>query len=308
MVVQYKGGNQYLCNALRWQAQDPVCQRLRADPVDQQVVGAFFEALASAELDLYEHAREQRRRQQVEVDRAQHYTLQRLEHAAEQARRRYEAVDPAYRLVAAGTGAALEAALQALHEAREQYARLPRRPEQDEERVDIPLELREAFRALEQALPTLWSQDTFSRAQRKGLLRCLIDKSSSIGVRPIRLPPGLSGRGAVSELAVPGTVGRLVDLSDFRQLEAQILRLESQGKADEEIAQILTAKGFRSSQHSTLLASTVQLIRLRHGRLHRYWGPRPRRVAGSLTIPQIATVVGVKSHWIYHLIAAAVSG
>ena len=80
---------------------DPVCQRLRADPVDQQVVGAFFEALAPAELDLYEHAREQRRRQQVEVDRAQHYTLQRLEHAAEQARRRYEAVDPAYRLVAA---------------------------------------------------------------------------------------------------------------------------------------------------------------------------------------------------------------
>ena len=81
--------------------------------------------------------------------------------------------------------------------------------------------------------------------------------------------------GAVSELAVPCTVGRLVDLSDFRQLEAQILRLESQGKADEEIAQILTAKGFRSSQHSTLLASTVQLIRLRHGRLHRYWGPAP---------------------------------
>ena len=86
--------------------------------------------------------------------------------------------------------------------------------------------------------------------------------------------------GAVSELAVPCCVGRLVDLSDFRQLEAQILRLESQGKADEEIAQILTAKGFRSSQHSTLLASTVQLIRLRHGRLHRYWGRRPRRVAG----------------------------
>jgi DNA-binding CsgD family transcriptional regulator len=99
------------------------------------------------------------------------------------------------------------------------------------------------------------------------------------------------------------TVGRLVDLSDFRQLEAQILRLESQGKADEEIAQILTAKGFRSSQHATLLTSTVQLIRLRHGCLHRYWGPRPRRVAGSLTIPQIATAVGVKPHWIYHLIS-----
>jgi DNA invertase Pin-like site-specific DNA recombinase len=113
MVVQYTGGNQYLCNALRWQAQDPVCQRLRADPVDQHVVGAFFEALAPAELDLYAHARAQRHQQQVDVDRAQPYTLQRLEHAAEQARRRYEAVDPAYRLVAAELEQRWEAALQA---------------------------------------------------------------------------------------------------------------------------------------------------------------------------------------------------
>jgi hypothetical protein len=81
--------------------------------VDQYVVGAFLEALAPAELDLYEHAREQRRQQQVAVDRAQHYTLQRLEHAADQARRRYEEVDPAYRLVAAELEQRWEAALQA---------------------------------------------------------------------------------------------------------------------------------------------------------------------------------------------------
>src|ERR671922_2502048 len=304
MVVQYKGGNQYLCNALRWQAQAPVCQRLRADPVDQQVVGAFFEALAPAELDLYEHAREQRRQQQVEVDRAQHYTLQRLEHAAEQARRRYEAVDPAYRLGAAGLEQRWEGALQTLQEAREEYARLQRRPDKEPENLDVPPELREALRSLGQSLPTLWQYALFSRAQRKALLRCLIDKV----VLDRRAPDEIAVRivwrgGAVRELVVPCTVGRLADLSDFRQLEAQILRLESQGKADEEIAQILTAKGFRSSQHPELLASTVQLIRLRHGRLHRYWGPRPRRVAGSLTIPQIATAVGVKPHWIYHLIS-----
>src|SRR5919204_3550182 len=304
MAVQYKGGNQYLCNYLRSQAQAPVCQRVRADPVDLHVITAFFDALAPAELDLYEQALEQRRQQQVAVDRAQHYTLQRLEHAADQARRRYEAVDPAYRLVAAELEQRWEGALQALHEAREQYARLPRRPAQDQASMDVPPDLRAAFRSLGQALPTLWLQDTFSRVQRKALLRCLIDKV----VLDRRAPDTIATRivwrgGAVSELAVPCTVGRLVDLSDFRQLEAQILRLESQGKADEEIAQILTAKGFRSSQHPELLASTVQLIRLRHGRLHRYWGPRPRRVAGSLTIPQIATAVGVKSHWIYHLIS-----
>lgn len=168
----------------------------------------------------------------------------------------------------------------------------------------MPPALRDAFRSLGPARPTLWPQDTFSRAQRKALRRCLIDKV----VLDRRAPDMLDARiiwrgGAVSALAVPCTVGRLIALSAFRQLEAQLLRLESQGKADEEIAQILTAQGFRSSQHSALLARTGQLIRLRHGRLPRYWGPRPRRVAGALTIPQIANAVGVKPHGIYHLIS-----
>src|SRR5215204_651774 len=54
MVVQYKGGTQYLCNSLRQQTQGPVCQRLRADSIDDHVVRLFFEALAPAELDIYD--------------------------------------------------------------------------------------------------------------------------------------------------------------------------------------------------------------------------------------------------------------
>jgi DNA invertase Pin-like site-specific DNA recombinase len=71
MTVQYKGGNQYLCTSLRSQAPAPVCQRLPADPVDQQVVMAFFDALAPAELDRYAQALAQRRQQQAELDQAQ---------------------------------------------------------------------------------------------------------------------------------------------------------------------------------------------------------------------------------------------
>jgi hypothetical protein len=85
-------------------------------------------------------------------------------------------------------------------------------------------------------------------------------------------------------------------------MEAQVLRLEAQGHADEDIAQRLTSPGFRSPQRPRVLASTVRTIRLRHGRLHRYRGPRPRRIARSLTVPQIATAVGGKPHWVYHLI------
>jgi hypothetical protein len=270
--------------------------------VDQQVVAAFFDALAPAELDLYEQALAQRQQQQAELDRAQRYSLQRLEYEADQARRRYEQVDPAYRLVAAELERRWEAALQALQEAQEHYARL-RPPPAEAMAMTIPPALREALSTLGHSLPTLWHQDTLSRAQRKALLRCLLDKV----VLERRTPDTITTRivwrgGVVSELEVPCTVGTLRDLTGFAQMEAQVLRLEAQGHADEDIAQRLTAQGFRSPQRPRVLASTIRTIRLRHGRLHRYRGPRPRRVPSALTVPQIATAVGVKPHWVYHLI------
>jgi DNA invertase Pin-like site-specific DNA recombinase len=303
MTVQYKGGNQYLCTYLRSQTHAPVCQRLPADPVDQQVVVAFFDALAPAELDLYAQALAQRRQQQAELDQAQRYSVQRLEYAADQARRRYEQVDPTYRLVAAELERRWEAALQALQEAQEHYARLRPVPE-DAMAMTIPPALREAFSTLGHSLPTLWHQDTLSRTQRKALLRCLLEKV----VLDRRAPDTITTRivwrgGAVSELEVPCTVGTLRDVTGFAQMEAEVLRLETQGQSDADIAQHLTAKGFRSPQRPRVLVSTVRTIRLRHGRLHRYRGPRPRRVPRSLTVPQIARAVGVKPHWVYHLIS-----
>jgi len=303
MMVQYKGGNEYLCNYLRGQTHAPVCQRLPADPVDQQVVAAFFEALAPAELDLYDHALAQRCQQQQEVDRAQQYALQRLEYEADRARHRYEQVDPAYRLVAAELERRWEAALQALQEAQAQYTRVRQAPEDALRRTLSPA-LRETFSTVGQALPTLWHQDSLSRAQRKALLRCLIEKVVVDRQVPDTIATRIVWRGgAVSELAVPCTVGTLRDVTGFAQMEAQILRLEAQGHSDEAIAERLTSQGLRSPQRPRVLASTVQTIRLRHGRLHRYRGPRPRRVPGFLTVSQLATALGVKAHWMYHLIS-----
>ena len=56
MVVQYKGGTQYLCNYLRQQYLVPVCQYIPGDPIDARVVEAFFQALSPIELDAYERA------------------------------------------------------------------------------------------------------------------------------------------------------------------------------------------------------------------------------------------------------------
>jgi DNA invertase Pin-like site-specific DNA recombinase len=302
MVVQYKGGNRYLCNYLRAQTQAPVCQRLPADPVDRHVVAAFFQALAPVELDLYEQAMQQRRQHQDAVDRAHQLTLQRLRYEAELARRRYERVDPDNRLVADELERRWETALQALQEAEEEFDRRHQPPENIIP-FAIPQTLRTAFTSLGEALPTMWQQETLSRAQRKALLRCLIDKVVLHRLTPDTIQARLVWRGGVvSELTVPSTVGSLHDLTGFAEMEAQVLALEAQGKSDEEIAALLTTQGFRSPQRPRVLPSTVKTIRLRQGRLHRYRGPRPRRLPGQLTVSQLATALGVKAHWVYHLI------
>jgi Recombinase zinc beta ribbon domain len=302
MVVQYKGGNQYLCPYLRAQTQAPVCQRLPADPVDQHVVAAFFQALAPVELDLYGQAMQQRRRQQDAVDRAHQSTLQRLRYEADLARRRDERVDPDNRLVADELERRWETALQALQGAEAQFDRRPQRPENIMP-FAIPQTLRTAFTSPGEALPTLWQQEILSRAQRKALLRCLIDKVVLHRLTPETIQARLVWRGGmVSELTVPSTVGSLRDLTGFAEMEAQVLALETQGKSDEEIAELLTTQGFRSPQRPRVLSSTVKTIRLQQGRLHRHRGPRPRHVPGRLTVSQLATALGVKAHWVYHLI------
>jgi hypothetical protein len=100
-MVQDKGGQASLCHYLRGPTQAPGCQRVPADPVDQQVVTAFFAALAPAELARYDHALAQRRQQQEEIERAHHQALPRLAYEADRARDRYAPVDPASRLGAA---------------------------------------------------------------------------------------------------------------------------------------------------------------------------------------------------------------
>jgi len=45
LCVQYKGGTEYLCNHLRQQHGEPVCQRLRAAPIDEQVVRLHLDHL-----------------------------------------------------------------------------------------------------------------------------------------------------------------------------------------------------------------------------------------------------------------------
>jgi DNA invertase Pin-like site-specific DNA recombinase len=297
LVVQYKGRTRYICNYLRQQYRVPVCQYIPADPVDQAVVAAFWEALAPVELDAYEAAVAREQGQHLQVDHAQQQQLTRLRYEAELAQRQFNRVDPDNRLVAAELEQRWEAALRALKQAEERYAQQQRRPSL---LAALPPELQAQFRAVGQYLPQLWGQGLIDQRHKKALLRSLIDKVVLQRSAPDRVQVCIVWKGGESTpLSVAVSVGAFADLADASSMEQLIVEQSRQGIADEQIAQQLTAQGYRSPMREEVLPSTVRTIRLKHRIFQKRSQSHPRRVLGYLTVPQIAMALNLTPHWIY---------
>src|SRR6185369_12226815 len=297
MVVQYKGGTRYLCNYLRQQYRVPVCQYLPADPIDKHVVEAFLAALAPVELDLYDRAVAALQQDDERVQRAQQQQLERLRYQARLAERQFNQTDPDNRLVAAELEKRWEAALRELKEAEEKL-----RQEQQRPRAPEPLssEEREAFLRAGKKIPELWRQGRLSSQQQKAFLRCLIDKVVVHRCAPDTLQIRIVWRGGETTTAqLPVTVGSLARRSGAVEMEKQILELAQKGKTDEEIAALLTEQGYRSPKHTTVLPSTVRILRLRHRLFRKRSQSHPRHIPGYLTVPQVARQLGITVHWIY---------
>ena len=150
MMVQYKGGPEYLCLYLRQQYQVPVCQRIPAQPIDDFVVQAFFQALPPIELEVYEQTLKSQAEIAHQVCQAQAQQVERLRYQAALAQRQYNQVDPDNRLVAAELERRWETALTGIQQAEETLARQQREADVQPE---LPTELKSAFAHLAQQCP-----------------------------------------------------------------------------------------------------------------------------------------------------------
>ena len=301
MVVQYKGGTRYICNYLRQQYRTPVCQYIAADPVDTRVVDAFFQALSPVELDVYEQALAKRQQQAERIATAHAQHLARLRYEAAYCERQFHHVDPAHRHVAAELEHAWELALQALKQA--EAAEQQRAQASTPPAHALPPALQAAFRAIGQHLPELWPTDVLSQAQRKALLRCLIDKVVIQRARRDQIHTRIVWRGGeTTTFEVPVAVGALTALPGAHEMAQQIRVLFATGTSDDEMARQLTQHGYRSPSRPAVLPSTVKGIRLKLGLMQNRSQSHPRRIAGYLTVPQLAKALGITPHWVYHQI------
>jgi DNA invertase Pin-like site-specific DNA recombinase len=302
MVVQYKTGTRYLCNALRQQYGVPVCQYIPADPIDDAVVQAFFAALAPVELDAYSRAMQAQTQQEEALDQAHRHQLERLQYQAALAERQFHRVDPDNRLVAAELERRWESALRELHDA--QTADETRRAT----RTAVPAlseELRTAFQAVGQHLPHVWTQGHLTQVQKKALLRCLIETGVIHRLHRDTVHTRIVWKGGeVTTLDLPIPVGSWRELRAHGELAHRVVELYHQGLPDVTIAERLTAEGYRSPMDAAkLLPSTVRGIRLQQKLFITRSQSHPRRIPGFLTVPQLAMLLDVSPHWLYDRIA-----
>lgn len=300
MSVQYKGSARYVCSSPTSPIGARLCQHVAAGPLDAHVAWAFLEALAPVELDLYTRALATCHARDEEVERAREREFERLRYEVQFARRQYDRVDPDNRLVAAELERRWEAALRALQGA-EAKAAPTCGPANAGVEPGLSDELRAAFTSLGEGLPRLWQSDVLTRAQRKALVRCLVDKVVVRRDRRDRIHVRVVWKGGeVSEADVPTTVRSLHDVSDLAALEARALTLATAGLTDEQVARTLTDEGFRAAHLLGVRVSTVKAIRARHA--CRHFVRRPHHVEGALTVLDLARELSIPRDWIYEQI------
>jgi DNA invertase Pin-like site-specific DNA recombinase len=297
MHVVYKPQQRYACTALAASHGAATCLHVDGASLERVVIDAFFAALAPAELDLLEEVLAGQRADQARLAQYHADQVARAEYEARLAQRQYQAVDPDHRLVAAELEHQWEMALHAVAEARasaEQCTRQPSAP-------TLSPEMRAQLQTLGRTLPGLWAGGHFSPAQQKELVRSLIRRV--IVTRPV--PDTVEAKvvwvsGAVTLLHVHPPILRQTDVGDYRHFVERVLALGAAGYQDREIAQRLTAEGFRSARSARIPPGLIGDLRRARGQISLTEQFQTQaKLDGQWTGFGLAQELAVHRNWLY---------
>ncbi len=245
---------------------DQRCQALAGACVDALVCEQVLAALAPAAVEVSLRAAEQVEAERAELERIWQQRLERAAIAVDRARRCYRLAEPEHRLVVRQLEADWEAALAAQQRLREDYDRFTRtRPQ------PLTGAQRRAITALAGDIEGLWAASTTTDADRKQLIRALVDQVTITVVgtsERVAVEIGWAGRQTTRGQTVR-PVARLAQLSFYPQLVERVRQLAEQGHRAQAIANRLHAEGFRPAKgHQRIGVSAITQL------LHQLGCPR----------------------------------
>jgi DNA invertase Pin-like site-specific DNA recombinase len=248
MTVRYQRGPGgklhpvYVCGRAKADYAASQCQQLASGCVDDHVTGLLLAAMVPAALEVSLAAAGQAEARREQVDRIWRQRLERAEYQAERARRQYQLAEPENRLVARQLEKDWEAALAERQRLGEEYDRFAAaRPR------TLTAAEREQIRVLAASLPAVWDAPTTTDADRKQLIRHLIERvritvlgtSEKVDVE-VTWAGGHRTAGRVTR-----PVATLSQLSYFPRLRQRAAELAAAGSTAAEIAGSLNAEGLR---------------------------------------------------------------
>jgi len=268
LQVSYEASGQaltgrYCCQRRHHTYGEPRCQQMAARFLDDHVVAQVLSALAPAALELSVTAAAQVEARRAEVGRIWRQRLERADFTCDRARRQYQLAEPENRLVARQLEREWEAALAERAHLGEEYQRYQRaRPA----RLS-PGELA-AIRALAGDIPALWAAPATTVADRKRLLRAVIDSvqvtADGATERVHATITWAGGHQTHAGLARP--VARIDQLSYYPALTERITALAGEGLDSAAIAGQLAAEGFRTPRlHDRFHVGEIQQLIRRLG-------------------------------------------
>jgi len=309
MTMRYSGPHAdypvYCCRADRQQAAHPLCQEIRALPVDALITRLLLEALAPDQIKIAIAAVDRMKDEVRHLEQQWSLRRERARYDAERARRQYDAVEPENRLVARSLERVWEERLRAADAVEQDY-----RQWRQCDPIVLSAEDHKALEAMAGDLPAVWHAPTTRPDERKRIMRLIIqevvlDQKRSRGQVWIKI---VWQTGAVSQHGMPRSVWSYNDhYGDLDHLRERITQLNASGLMDRQVAAILNEEGVVSARRRPFTHENVWLLRQKWGlpavKLNPTGANPPQWDDGSYSVQGAAAAIGVTPQTIFDYLA-----
>jgi hypothetical protein len=240
----------------------PLCWSIPGPAIDDAVEKLFLDTMVPGELDLGIAVERQVHQQVESLENLWRARVEQTEYEARRAERRYKAVDPDNRVVARTLESDWEQRLRDVEAVQQEYAEARRQA-----RVELTAQDRSHIRQLARDLPAVWSSSSTSMADKKAMLRLVIE---AVAANPVEVPKRATrlrvqwSGGVVSELMVARLKPGEYRLHPPEAVE-RIRELAAAGVHDDEIAQQLNSAGIPTGGGLAWKGNLAQQARRKHG-------------------------------------------
>lgn len=302
MYVRYRDHRHrptYVCSTPQSDYSLPLCQAVSSAEDEARVAEEVLVALQPAALEASIEAASQvdvRRRQWTrDWDRR----IERARYEADRARRQYVACEPENRLVARALERRWDETLRAVRELEQDFERFQGTQPRSLDHADL-----ERLRHLAVEVPALWDAPTRTPADRREILRLLIDRVvPTVGPGDDRLAVRVEwAGGVVRERALQKTVQGYKNQQQWDRLSARLDVLHGLGESPKAIAAALDREGFRPPKQAAGFTARMAR-RLLHELGLRRRGPRQGGEVvlrtGERWLHELAQDLGVSPHTLH---------